>query len=304
MGKSAAQPPPPPDPQTTANAQTGSNINTAVANAIIGNVNQTTPTGSLRFNQIGTTTVDGREIPRYEAVTQLSPEQQKLYDTTMGVSQGTADLANQYVGRISDATSQPFNYDGAPAAPQYDAAFRQQARDSIIARNQPNMDRDLEQLRSTLANQGIGLGSEAWSNAMSDYGRGVNDFRLGADIQSGTEANNAFNLGAQTRDRWIAEQSNLRSQPINEVAALLGTGGGVQGPQFVQANSPAVAPTDIAGIYANDYQNRLLNYQIGQSGSNAATGGIFGLLGAGLGGWARGGFGGLGGMGGSGSAAP
>lgn len=293
MGK--ASPPQPPDPNVTSAAQTTSNVNTAVANAILGNVNQRTPGGNLTYNQIGTQTVDGREVPRWEAVTELSPEQQAIYNAQTAASRGTADLANRYVSRIGDATAQPFNYEGAPAAPQYDAAFRQQARDAIIARNQPNMDRDLNALRTTLANQGIGVGSEAFTNAMSDYGRSVNDFRLGADVQSGQEAERAFGLGAQTRDRYIAEQANLRNQPINEVSALLGTGPGVQGPQFVPTQMPQIAGTDVAGNINNAYQGQLAAWQQDQQSRGAALGGIFGLLGAGLGGWARGGFGGIGG---------
>lgn len=295
MGK--ASPPQPPDPNVTSAAQTTSNVNTAVANAILGNTNQRTPTGSLTYNQIGTTTVDGREVPRWEAVTQLSPEQQRLYNTQTNVAQGTSDLADQYVDRISDATAQPFDYEGLPDAPVYDEGFRTQARDAIVARNQPLQDRDLDALRTSLSNQGIGIGSEAWSNAMSDYGRGVNDFRMAADIQSGTEAARAFGLGAQARDRAIAERSNLRTQPINEVAALLGTGGGVQGPQFVPTNSPQVNPTDVAGNINDAYRGRLAAWQQQQQSQGAALGGIFGLLGSGLGGWARTGFGGIGGAG-------
>lgn len=299
-GSSSA--PTPPDPTATAKAQTDSNVNTALANAILGYTNQRTPGGSLTYNKIGSETVDGHDIPRYEAVTQLSPEQQKLYDSTMGVSQGTADLANQYVGRIRENTAQPFNYDGLPDAPVYDEAYRQHAKDTIIQRNQPQMDHDRAALETQLANQGIGVGSEAYTNSFDNYNRGVNDFRLGADMQSGQEANQAFNLGAQTRDRAIAERTNLRTQPINEVASLLGTGSGVQGPQFVPTNAPTIAPTDTAGIINQDFQNRLLSYQIAQSGSNAATGGIFGMLGSGLGGLTRGGFGGggKGGVGGGG----
>lgn len=289
MGKASA--PQPPDPVATSKAQTDSNVQTAIANSIMGNVNQTAPGGSLTYNQIGSTTVDGREVPRWEAVTSLSPEQQRIYDAQTSVAQGTADLANESVGRIRDATTQPFNYEGLPDAPVYDEELRQRSRDAIIARNQPNMDRDLEALRTTLANQGIGLGSEAWTNAMSDHSRGINDFRLGADIQGGAEAERAFGLGAQTRDRAIAERANLRSQPINEVAALLGTGGGVQGPSFVPTQSPQVAPTDVAGNINNAYEARLAAWQQQQQSQNAALGGIFGLLGTGLGGWARGGFG-------------
>lgn len=292
MGK--ASPPQPPDPNVTSAAQTTSNVNTAVANAILGNTNQRTPTGSLTYNQIGTTTVDGREVPRWEAVTALSPEQQRLYNAQTNVAQGTSDLADQYVNRISDATAQPFDYEGLPDAPVYDEGFRTQARDAIVARNQPLQDRDLDALRTSLSNQGIGIGSEAWSNAMKDYSTGVNDFRMAADIQSGTEAARAFGLGAQARDRAIAERSNLRTQPINEVAALLGTGGGVQGPQFVPTGSPQVNPTDVAGNINDAYRGRLAAWQQQQQSQGAALGGIFGLLGSGLGGWARTGFGGLG----------
>lgn len=51
MGKSKA--PSPPDPAKTAAAQTASNISTAQANAILGNVNQSTPDGSLTYSQTG-----------------------------------------------------------------------------------------------------------------------------------------------------------------------------------------------------------------------------------------------------------
>ena len=42
--------PTPPDPQATAQAQTGTNVSTAVANAYLGHVNQVTPDGALDYN--------------------------------------------------------------------------------------------------------------------------------------------------------------------------------------------------------------------------------------------------------------
>ncbi len=41
--------PEPPDPKETAAAQTGTNVSTAIANSILGNVNQVTPYGSLNY---------------------------------------------------------------------------------------------------------------------------------------------------------------------------------------------------------------------------------------------------------------
>lgn len=298
MGKATgATPPTPPDPATTATAQTGSNVNTAIANSLLANTNQRTPTGSLTYNKIGEETVDGHQIPRYEAITQLSPEQQALYNSQIGAATGASNLANQYVKRIGDATAQPFSYDGMPAAPQYDENARVAARDRIIARDQPNQDRDRAQLESRLANQGIAAGSEAWGNGMGDYNRSVNDYRLGADKAAGGEAAQMFALQGDARTRAIQEATNLRTQPINEVSALLGTGPGVQAPSFVNTPVSPVAGTDVAGIYGQDYANRLMQYQIAQGGSNSMLGGLFGLGGAGLGGWALSGFGGLGGGG-------
>jgi len=57
MGKSSKAPTPP-DPAKTAAAQTASNISTAQANAILGNVNQVTPDGSLQFTQTGQSWID------------------------------------------------------------------------------------------------------------------------------------------------------------------------------------------------------------------------------------------------------
>lgn len=51
LGKASA--PKPQDPKETASAQTATNVATAQANAILGNVNQKTPYGTLEYNQTG-----------------------------------------------------------------------------------------------------------------------------------------------------------------------------------------------------------------------------------------------------------
>jgi len=48
MGKPS--PPKPPDPQETAAAQQNTNVNTALANTFLGNVNQITPDGTLTYS--------------------------------------------------------------------------------------------------------------------------------------------------------------------------------------------------------------------------------------------------------------
>ena len=101
-----------PDPYETAAAQTGTNIATAIANTQLGQVGQTTPYGSLTYQQTGTTTYtdpytgQSYAIPQYTATTQLTPEQQAIFNS---LQQGTQTTAG--------ALAQPFAYTGVPALP-------------------------------------------------------------------------------------------------------------------------------------------------------------------------------------------
>ncbi len=281
MGKSTPSAPPTPDPAAVSSQQTQSNQNTAIANAWLNNVDQVTPQGSLTYTQNGGQFDNaGNWIPRFKATTSYSPEQQKLYDTQTRVTQGAYDLADQYTGRIADATKTPFNYEGLPAAPVYNEDYRRQQLGAIQDRAAPSMERDRAALEQRLANQGITYGSDAWKGALDDYNRSVNDFRLGADVQAGNAAAQQYGLEGSTRDRAIAERANLRSQPINEVAALLGTGQGVADPTFVPTNNYQIAPTDVSGNYWNAYQGQVAQQQAQQRQQSAAMGGLFGLAGS------------------------
>jgi len=288
MGSKSASSPKAPDPSYVSGQQTQSNLNTAISQARLNNVNQVTPMGSLTYDETGgKLDYAGNWVPQFTATTKLSPEQQKLYDTQTRVTQGAYDLADQYTGRIGQATAQPFNYEGLPNSPTYNEDYRRQQLDTIMQRNQPQLDRDRAQLEQRLADQGIGMEDPAYRTAMDQYGRTLNDFRLGADLQAGNSAAQQFGLEAQTRDRAIAERANLRAQPINEVAALLGTGSGVQGPQFVNTPQSQVAPTDVSGNYWNSYAAQVQQQQNQQQQGNAALGGLFGLGSALIGGGLR-----------------
>ena len=282
MGSKSASAPPAPDPKYVSQQQTESNVNTAVANAYLNRVNQYGPDGSKTYAVNGTQNVGGVDVPLWNETTTLSPEQQKIYNSQQQLTQGTSDLANQYVGRIGDATSQPYSYDGLAPAPQYNEDYRRQQLQAITDRAAPQMQRDQDALRQRLANQGVTVGTEAWRAAQDDYNRAANDFRLGADVQAGNAAAQQYGLESNTRDRAIQEMTALRTQPINEVATLLGTGTGVQTPQFSQVAQTQVAPTDVSGNYWNAYQGQLAQQQMQQKSSDAAMGGLFGLGSAGI----------------------
>lgn len=294
MGKQTSAPPALNGQQLAAD-QAKANGQTAVAQQYMNQTDQVTPYGKLTYRKVDAMNMPGYEVPRYEAVTTLSPEQQQIFDSQQRVGIGTSKLAETYVDRIGQATKDPFSYDGMPAAPAYDEAARVAARDRITARQDPIFARDEEAVRTRLANQGIAPGSEAFTQAMADFGRNKNDYYLGADARAGDEATRIFGLQGDMRTRAIQEEIQRRAQPINEVAAIMGTGPGVQNPTFVNTPQTQMTPTDVVGPQVAQYQGQMQNYQIGQSANNALMGSLFGMAGTALGGWGMGGFKGLGG---------
>src|SRR3954471_17612144 len=120
MGKPDA--PTPPNPLDTARAATGTNVSTAVANAFLGNVNQDTPNGSLRYNQTNTyswtdpTTGSTYNIPQFTATQTLTPQGQVIQGQTQAAQYNLAGMANAQSGRIAGLLSNNMDVSGAPTA--------------------------------------------------------------------------------------------------------------------------------------------------------------------------------------------
>lgn len=105
--------PTPPSVPDTAAAQTKSNIDTAVAQTNLNAIDQTTPTGTLRYTTTGTNP-DG--TPHYLATSTLTPALQTLNDTVTSAGQNLADVAKTESGKIGGLLSQPFDLSGLPSA--------------------------------------------------------------------------------------------------------------------------------------------------------------------------------------------
>lgn len=117
MGKSA---PEPPDPAEVAGAQTATNVGTAIANQILGSVNQVTPTGMLTYEQTGSTqwtdpnTDNVYDLPTYTATQSLSDSEQAIFDSGQATRQNLADLSTLVSGQMNDHFATPFSLDGLP----------------------------------------------------------------------------------------------------------------------------------------------------------------------------------------------
>ena len=77
---STPSPHPAPDPNVIAAAQTGSNVDTAIASQLLSQVNQITPFGTSSFNQTGATNVGGNIVPQITQRQTLNPLAQEQFD--------------------------------------------------------------------------------------------------------------------------------------------------------------------------------------------------------------------------------
>jgi len=263
MGKSSPSAPAAPDPAKTAAAQTSTNIGTAIANANMGNVNQVTPDGSLTYSQSGTYAYkdpnDGKtyDIPQYTATQTLSPQQQAIKDQTSGAQLNLGALANDQSGFLKDYMSKPIDLNNSATESRLMELGRQRL-DPMLAQRQQN-------LEQSLSDRGVKMGSSAYDRAMALNTQGAND---------------AYNQLLLTgRGQATQEALTERNQPINEITALL-SGSQVSQPNFVNASTPSIPTTDIAGLNQQNFQNQLGIYNTQNGSNNAMMGGLFSMGGS------------------------
>ena len=277
MGKKSPSAPTPPDPIATANAQGASDLKTAVAERRMNNTNQYTPYGSLEYNWLDT---DAYGVPRYEAVQTLSPAEQQKLDLGNQAAIRYGEIGNQQLNQVSDRLSSPLDFSSFGPSPTANEETRQSVLNSTLQRFQPQLDQDREALDARLANQGITLGSQAYNSEQDRLQRGVNDFRLAANVGAGNEMAQLFELESRARGQQMNEAVQERQTPLNELAALF-SGNQVQSPNFVptaQTNLPQVPLAD--SIYGS-YNAELNNFNQAQQRQSAERQGLYSLLGAG-----------------------
>ena len=195
MGKSTPKPPTPPDPVATANAQAAANQQTAQLEAELNRYDTVGPTGSTSW------TNDGAN--HWTQTTNLSPEQQAIYNQQTAAQSGALGIANDQLGRVNTALQTPFSYNGLPGL-QYGAnggpittsfnqgqavqgqvgpndfsADRQRIEQSLWdqarSRLDPMWDQRESALQNQLANQGFSMNSQGYQNAGAAFGRDRND---------------------------------------------------------------------------------------------------------------------------------
>jgi hypothetical protein len=274
MGKkSGSSQPATPDPYETAAAQGALNKETAQEQARLNRLNETTPYGSVSYQNTG-----NADVP-YQRTTTLDPAEQALLNSQRNQELKLSDLGGTILDRVAPDLATPFNLDGLPAAPVANDETRQRVESALMARMQPQLDNDRESLRTRLSNTGFDMNSEGYRSALDENTRAVNDARYGAIAQGGQEQSRLFGLEQAGRQQAITEEAMKRSQPLNEIAAILGTGQ-VSTPNFGGVPQVGVAAPDLQGAVQNQYAQQMNQYNQAQSKKGSSMGGLFGLAGS------------------------
>jgi hypothetical protein len=256
-----ADAPTPPNPAQTAAAQTGTNVSTAVANSFLGNMNQITPDGMLRFDPTDTyswsdpSTGATYNLPRFTSTQLLSPAQQNIHDLGVTSKTNLAGLAANQSSMLQDKYSQPIDTSGGPAAGDPNAlggfdfqtgygnaddfsSDRKRVEEAMYQRLDPQLQRDRSQLEARLADQGIKYGSPGYQAAMDQFGRQLTDTRLAITEKGGTEQKLLNDLAAQKAgfyntaqgQRLGAAQTKMDAETKNRARWLT--------EQYAQRNAP------------------------------------------------------------------
>jgi Chaperone of endosialidase len=296
--------PKPPDPYATAAAQTNANMLSGQANAILGNVNEVNPYGSVAYNKLGYETVydsQGRAnyVPRYERNVQLSPDQMRLFGLETQGKYNLGLTAVEQSAKIRDLLNKSVNTEGLQAwnagpgagdirqdqGPTDRAAIEQAMMASYKRANDPR--EQAQQVQMSL--RGMSPGSMGYSTMQQGQEDAHGEAARQAYLASGGEsraAQDAYNQATLQRgtlaDRQnalrqaqLSERLALRNQPINEIMALMG-GSSVSMPQFQAYNAPQIAAAPVGQYIYDNYRARAQNAQ-------AQNQGLFGIAGSALG---------------------
>jgi hypothetical protein len=256
--------PAPPDPVATANAQAQANTQAAITQQQLNMVNQVNPYGSLSYTQTGTMGHGKDATPQFTATTTLSPQEQAKQEQQWEFDKLTNQLGIDQTKKLTGLLSEPVNLNND--------ATESRLMELGSARLTPQLEKQRASLESRLANQGVYQGSEAYNNAMTQFGQQEND---------------AYNqLILNGRGQSVQEALTMRNQPINEITALM-SGGQVSQPNFIGTPSAQVGAPDVAGLTMDAYKyGPLAQAQMQNTNNQNMQAGLFKLGSAAAGGWA------------------
>ena len=227
------------------------------------------------------------EDPRagqWTRVVSLDPAEQAQLEQQRQLA---AALGGTALTRAEQLTAEPFGLEGISPLPGVGdfGGERQRVEEALYGRMTSRLDPRFEQeqraLETRLANQGIPVGSEAWQQAMENFGMRREDAYQAALADAiaagGQEQSRLFGLGMMGRQQGISERLMERQQPMTELAQILGGIPPIQQGQFAQPAQYQAAPADVQGAIGMGYQGALNQYNQQMAQQQAMMSGLFGL---------------------------
>lgn len=175
-----------------------------------------------------------------------------------------AQLLNRGISRGSEAWNRAQQTQANQKQDAYSAARDQAtAADSAEAARLQGMDANAQQA----AMQRAGFGNTAQGQQFSQQAQ-AGQFGNAAQQQAWQQAMQGATLQNQNRQQSIAEQQQMRAQPLNELNALL-SGQQVAGPNFPSFSNaaPGTAP-NMSGAAGQQYGAAIDQYNAGVNGAN------------------------------------
>lgn len=269
MGKKSS-PPAAPDPAATAAAQAAANKEAVTESAKVNQINEVTPYGSVSWSgDIG--------APDRTKTTSLSPEGQLQLDQR---NQLAELLGISALDRAGQMPQEPFALDGSmPRVSDFSGSeLEQREFDRAMELMRPELQRQERNFESTMANRGIPLGGEAYSDARNQFDQARDSMIRGAAYDAmnagNAEQSRLYNMARTERGDDINEQLLLRQQPMNELAAILQGTPAFQNPAFGSTAQYQISPADYAGAIQNKYNADLNAWNANQQSNNALLGGL------------------------------
>jgi hypothetical protein len=242
------------------------------------------PSGQVQQN-VGADNLsaDGRRVADSvynQATSRLDPQYQQSQGdldarlAAQGIARGS-EAANREQGNLDRARTDAYNqanYSAIQAGGQEQSRlfglqlqqgqFHNQAQDQTYNQN----------LGSAEFGNNSRLQQQQATQAQAAFNNQAGAQQFNQDLQNANMNNNS-------RQEQIQEATYLRNLPLNDIAALLGTGGGVQNPSFNQFAQVGVAAPDYMGASYNTFNAQNQQYQQQQASRSQMLGSIFGLAG-------------------------
>jgi hypothetical protein len=245
------------------------NVDAARVATAANRVNQYTPYGSLEYSVSGQ---DPYGNPTWSATQKFSPEQQRLLDIQNELSFGVGQLGTKGLEYVGQQLENPFNVSELPSLGINPG---ETYSDAMIRRLAPQMEQSRGKLEQQLANQGIGIGTEAYDRAIRNFDQKQNDLLLGAQTQG-------LQSGLQARQQQFGELAYRRNEPLNVLSALR-TGSQVTAPSYVNSSQQATtAGADLLGAAGMQYNAQMGDFNAKQAAQQNFNQGLMGLGGAGI----------------------